>query len=237
MDKKKLKNEFWQMMPKHLLGRRKTDKNCLEFITNDIIIYPCGIYMVFNNILSNSKSFIPLEKSENISSLFVFIEKKIIILEEKLAIDNRVNLHFLDIQSGARIKSISIQNCSLIIDLKFSFDGNRFLLQNDEQALSFWSFDKSRMICSTNIVDIKIKPSHKVKEISFHPNNKNKVVVIGTFIFKCYLIIDDRFVIDWEIQHTENFTSHTWISNKDIVLGNKKNNIKQTYLFTRINIY
>ena len=193
MERKKIKDEFWQLMPKYLMGRRKTVNNCLDFVTNDTIIYPCGIYMVFNNILSNSKNYIPLEKSENVSTIFVFIEKKIIILEERFITENKINLHFLDILNGLRIKSITNQNCSQIIDLKFSFDGNRFLLQNDHQLLSYWSFDKSRLICSTSIFDVKIKPNHNVKEISFYPNNKNKVVVVGTFIFKSYLIIDDHF--------------------------------------------
>ena len=228
MEKTGLDDEYWQMMPKYLLGFRKTINNCLEFVTNEIITYSCGIYMLFNNISKNSKNCIPLERSENISSIFVFIEKKVIVLEERLLLENRSNLIFLDIQNATRIKSISIQNVYPIMNFKFSHDGSRFIIQNDAQWLTYWVYDKSRLICSVNIVDNKIKPNYCVKEISFYPRSKNRILAVGVYVFVSYSVIDDNFVIDWEILHTEVYLCHSWINSKEILLGN---NIGQILIF------
>jgi hypothetical protein len=219
-------NEYWQMVPKCLLGIRKTGNICMEFVSDDSIMYPCGIYMVLHKITTNSKQYMALEKSEKIFSIFILIEKKLIVLEER-ASDNKLILHFLDIESFIKIKSILTNFNAPIVDIKFSFDGSRMLLQNEKNMwpLSFWLYDKSRLVCSTNVIDHKIKPKHSVEEISFYPNSKNKVVVLGRFIFISYSIIDDNFIVDWEIRNTEFLLCHVWISSKELFLGNNEGQI------------
>ena len=220
MDKKtelKTENE-WQMSPKFLFGIRKTSNICMDFVSDDTIMYPCGIYMVYHKIPSNSKNYVALEKTEKIRSIFIFIEKELIVVEESNN-ESKTSINFLDIVTSTKIKSIQTNFNSSIIDMKFSNDGSRFIIQN-EMELSCWLYEKARMVCWTSVVDHKIKPRHNVKEISFYPNNKQRVIVIGNYIFTSYSIIDDAFVIDWEILHTDDFMCHLWISSKEIILGN-----------------
>jgi hypothetical protein len=179
-------------------------------------------HVCFFDLISKRKTLVKLEFENKINMVYFCIKQGIVIIEELLN-NNNICLHFYNLITGEQLNCFeeNVILSSMIVDIKLSIDASRMLIQcaNKKWTLSMWSFENKKQLCTTNVIEDEYHSGYTVNGISFYPNDKNKILVIGMCTLITYKIANKRFFIDWKTVLVGNLLSHAWLNSNDVLIG------------------
>lgn len=210
---------------KQVIGLRSHVQNCITYQDEQTIVYPAGANVIVYNIDQKIQKFIPnTERSTALTTMCVSQNRRYIAIAEKVSDKPIVTIYDLHTLRKKKTLMFNDSPSTEIVSMSFSPDGKHLISQTSapEWTLFYWSWEKAKVMASTKIT-ANLQPHATVTQISFNPQDNSQICVIGNTVLKMYRYADGVLKNYLSLkQDTQHFTSHTWLSDERLMVGNNR---------------
>jgi hypothetical protein len=192
-------------------------RHCVFLAGSTFVILDLEESKIVKNVAFSSKG--------EIKQFVLSKNKKVVICNEELK--NQTNIIFtvcLNSENEKRKKIYSIEN-SNVISMAISNDSNYLVCQTGlpNWKLILFEFESLKNLKEINVINSDLKRVQTVSEISFFPNDNKRVILVGYYLIKTYLISKNSLRILNYIPCNYEIEIHCW-QNKNIVFFDKIGN-------------
>jgi len=206
----------------HLFGLKVDVGGNLQYLDENLVLFPCGHSTVIYNTETRVQTFIhgalpstTVDGSsikDGISALAVAANRRVLAIAERAA----VNLY--DVQTLRRRRVLSnAEHGSEIKLVSFSKDGNHVLVAGGlpDWALVVWSTDRTAKIAATT------RLGTEVKQADFCPTDPSIICVSGFGILKLLKVAEGAFKPMPLVFKREpaDYTGHAWLPADQLVVA------------------
>jgi WD40 repeat protein len=210
---------------KQVFGVRSNVTNCIAYQDEQTVIYPAGSNIVVYNIDQKTQKFIPnTEKSTALTTMCLSHNKRYIAVAEKVAEKPIINIYDLHTLRKRKTLTLTDTHATEVISMAFSPDSKHLITQTGapDWTLHYWSWEKSKIMAAQKIT-ANMPSNATVNQISFNPQDNSQICVIGNTILKMYRYADGILKNYLSLkQETHNFTSHAWLNEEKLIVGNNR---------------
>lgn len=216
---------------KQVVGLRQKVSNCIAYQDEQTIIYPAGANVIVYNLDQKTQRFIPnTDKAVALNTICVSLNRRYVAIAEKL-IDRPIvsvyDLHTLRKRKQLNFPSNDqIHANTEIISMSFSPDSKHLITQTTapDWSIYYWSWEKSKIMASYKVIQQQNSGNQSsVSQVSFNPQDNSQICVVGNGIFKMFRYADGILKNYLSLkQEAHNFTSHAWLTEDKVIVGNNR---------------